>query len=108
MKKNEREKIIKLEKLFVWHPYTEMQEYQGIDPLVIERAKGVHLFDFDGNVYLDGNASWWPSVLGHAHPRLVEALKKQADELCHTALAGITHRAAAELAEALCKVAPQG
>lgn len=108
MKKQEREKIVALDKRYVWHPYTAMQEYRDSDPLVIERAQGAQLFDFDGKVYLDGNSSWWVSTLGHAHPRLIAALKKQADELCHVSLAGVTHRNAAELGEALCKIAPPG
>ena len=86
-----------------------MQEWreQG-RPLVIERAAGSRLFDADGRCYLDANASWWTSTLGHGHPRLVAALRSQAETLCHTALAGIAHAPAAELAEALCQVAPAG
>ncbi len=108
MKKEQREKIVALDKRYVWHPYTSMQDYQETDPLVIEHAQGARLFDFDGHVYLDGNSSWWVSTLGHAHPRLVAALKRQADELCHVSLAGVTHRNAAELGEALCRIAPPG
>lgn len=108
MKQNDRARIVRLDKRYVWHPYTAMQEYASIDPLVIQRAQGARLFDFDGREYLDGNSSWWVSTLGHAHPRLVAALQKQAEELCHVSLAGVTHRAAAELGEALCQVAPNG
>ncbi len=108
MKQNDRKRIVHLDKRYVWHPYTAMQEYVRIDPLVIERAQGAKLFDFDGREYLDGNSSWWVSTLGHAHPRLVEALQKQVRELCHVSLAGVTHRAAAELGAALCQIAPRG
>lgn len=105
----ERARIIDLDKRRVWHPYTPMEEYRrAVEPLVIERAAGARLVDADGREYLDGNASWWVATLGHNHPRLVAALKRQADRLCHTALAGITHAPAAELAEALCAVAPEG
>ncbi len=104
----ERARIVALDKRFIWHPYTAMEDYQTIDPFVIERAEGSRLFDMDGKAYLDGNASWWVSTLGHCHPRLVAALKNQADILCHTALAGITHRPAAQLAEALVAAAPKG
>ncbi len=86
-----------------------MQEWRDHgDPLVIERAQGPHLFEADGSRYLDANASWWSSSLGHAHPRLLEALRRQSESLCHAALGGITHAPAAELAEALCRVAPAG
>lgn len=109
MAQDRRDRIVALDKRYVWHPYTPMGPYiAGTDPLVIERAEGVYLYDVDGRRYLDANASWWTSSLGHRHPRLVAALKRQADQLCHTALAGITHEPAAELAEALVKVAPPG
>jgi len=104
-----RSRIVALDKRRVWHPYTEMSGYRGgPDPLVIVRAEGSRLFDADGRAYLDGNASWWSSTLGHAHPRLLAALRRQSESLAHTALAGITHGPAAELAEALCRVAPAG
>lgn len=105
----ERERIVELDKRLVWHPYTPMRQYRDeADPLVVVRAEGARLHDTDGRSYLDANASWWVAALGHRHPRLVAALKRQADVLCHTALAGITHAPAAELAEALVEVAPAG
>ncbi|NNL66194.1 MAG: adenosylmethionine--8-amino-7-oxononanoate transaminase [Myxococcales bacterium] len=86
-----------------------MDDYRKrIDPIVVKRARGVRLFDVDGRSYIDGNASWWTSTLGHNHPRVVEALKTQADRLCHAALAGITHAPAAELAARLARIAPDG
>jgi adenosylmethionine-8-amino-7-oxononanoate aminotransferase len=104
-----RSRIVALDKARVWHPYTEMSGYRdGPDPLVIVRAEGSRLFDADGRGYLDGNASWWSSTLGHAHPRLLAALRRQSETLGHTALAGITHGPAAALGEALCRVAPAG
>jgi adenosylmethionine-8-amino-7-oxononanoate aminotransferase len=104
-----RERIVALDKQRVWHPYTEMQRYrERVEPLVITRAEGSRLYDLDGRCYLDGNASWWTATLGHGHPRLVEALRRQAGTLCHTALAGIAHQHASELAEAICGVAPEG
>jgi len=104
-----RDRIVELDKRRVWHPYTEMDQYRAkVDPLVVVEASGARLVDADGRTYLDGNASWWTATLGHNHPRLVAALKVQADRLCHTALAGIAHAPAAELAEALCAAAPAG
>jgi adenosylmethionine---8-amino-7-oxononanoate aminotransferase len=104
-----REEIVLLDKKHVWHPYTEMGSYvDATDPLVIVSADGSRLYDADGRSYIDGNASWWVAALGHAHPRLVRALRRQSEELGHCALAGITHPGAALLAEALCAVAPRG
>lgn len=104
-----RERIIELDKQYVWHPYTPMAEYIAeTNPLVIERAQGSRLYDVDGRSYLDGNASWWTAVLGHNHPRLVSALRRQSETLCHAALAGITHEPAATLAQKLARAAPRG
>src|SRR5450432_1456705 len=109
MKALSREQIVALDKAHVWHPYTAMDEYIAeTNPLVVARASGSRLFDADGRAYLDGNASWYCSALGHNHPRLVRALTAQAERLCHTALAGITHEAAALLARNLVQVAPAG
>jgi len=106
---DERSRIVALDKRRIWHPYTAMEDYRArVDPLVVARAQGPWLFDLDGHRYLDGNASWWVCSLGHNHPRLVAALQRQADVLCHSSLAGATHEAAAELSEALCQVAPRG
>ena len=109
MKALSREQVILLDKAHVWHPYTAMDEYIAeTNPLVVARASGCRLFDSDGRSYLDGNASWWCCALGHNHPRLVGALKAQADRLSHTALAGMTHEPAALLAKNLVGVAPKG
>jgi len=105
----EREQIVALDKECLWHPYTAMDDYRRrTDPIVVARAEGVRLFDVDGRCYIDANASWWTSTLGHNHPRVVAALKAQADALCHAPLAGITHAPAAELAARLARAAPVG
>jgi adenosylmethionine-8-amino-7-oxononanoate aminotransferase len=105
----DRERIVDLDKARIWHPYTPMDAYrQEVDPIVVDRAAGPFLFDVDGRRYIDANASWWVASLGHDHPRLVEALRRQAGRNCHSALAGMTHAPAAELAERLCQAAPPG
>ena len=46
----------------------------GGQPLFIARGEGPYLFDIDGNRYLDYVASWGPLILGHCHPRVLEAV----------------------------------
>jgi glutamate-1-semialdehyde 2,1-aminomutase len=48
----------------------------GGSPLFIERGEGAYLVDVDGNRYVDYVLSWGPLILGHAHPRVVAALKR--------------------------------
>lgn len=52
----------------------------GGNPLFITRAKGSKIYDVDGNVYIDYVLSWGPMILGHAHPRIVNALKAAAEK----------------------------
>ena len=104
-----RASLVSADKRHVWHPYTPMQRYiDDVEPLVIERAEGAHIHDVDGRAFIDANSSWWVAALGHRHPRLVAALQRQSEQLCHVALAGITHEPAARLAEELCQIAPAG
>ena len=42
-------------------------------PVVMDRGQGAYLFDIDGNRYLDFIGSWGPMILGHSHPKVVEA-----------------------------------
>jgi glutamate-1-semialdehyde 2,1-aminomutase len=48
----------------------------GVPPSFIDRAKGSKIFDVDGNEHIDYVGSWGPMILGHAHPKIVAALKK--------------------------------
>jgi glutamate-1-semialdehyde 2,1-aminomutase len=52
----------------------------GGNPLFIEKAKGPRIYDVDGNSYLDYVLSWGPMILGHAHPRVVKALKNAVEK----------------------------
>src|SRR5512137_313318 len=52
----------------------------GIPPAFIDRGKGSKVWDVDGNEYVDYVGSWGPMILGHAHPKVVEALKKTASK----------------------------
>ena len=47
----------------------------GLNPVFIDRAKGSKIYDVDGNEYIDYVGSWGPMILGHQHPKVVEALK---------------------------------
>ncbi len=107
--KRTRDAIVELDKRYVWHPFTAMGRYRAsTDPIVAVRAEGSRIFDANGRSYLDANSSWWSALLGHRHPRIVEALRRQTEELCHVSLAGVTHETAAVLAEQLVALAPSG
>src|ERR1039458_3665848 len=48
----------------------------GGQPIFIARGQGSHLFDVDGNEYIDYVGSWGPLLLGHRHPEILAALEK--------------------------------
>jgi glutamate-1-semialdehyde 2,1-aminomutase len=51
----------------------------GGNPIFFEKAKGAYLYDADGNEYIDFIGSWGPMIMGHSHPKIVEAIKTQAE-----------------------------
>ena len=89
-----------------WHPFTRHQT--APKPLEVVRAQKATLELSDGRYLLDAIASWWACLLGHAHPRLVEVIARQAAQLDHVLFAGCTHEPAARLASELVNITPQG
>jgi adenosylmethionine---8-amino-7-oxononanoate aminotransferase len=92
----------------LWHPFTPQADWAASEPLIIERAEGVYLFDTDGRRYLDGVSSLWCNVHGHRHPALDAAVRAQLDRVAHTTLLGVSHPSAIELARRLVDRAPDG
>jgi glutamate-1-semialdehyde 2,1-aminomutase len=75
----------------------------GMTPLFVQRAKGSRLWDADGNEYVDYVGSWGPLILGHAHPQVLEAVRKVSES-------GTSFGAPTELeirlAETVCRMVP--
>jgi adenosylmethionine---8-amino-7-oxononanoate aminotransferase len=93
---------------FLWHPFTQMQEWEQEEPLIIERGKGCFLIDINGRKYLDGTSSIWVNLHGHRHPALDRAIKKQVDKIAHSTLLGLSNPPAIRLARELIRIAPKG
>ncbi|MGE0193642.1 MAG: adenosylmethionine--8-amino-7-oxononanoate transaminase [Planctomycetota bacterium] len=90
----------------VWHPFTQMREYEDRDPIVIERGDGVWLGDIRGRRYLDGVASLWVNVLGHRDPHVDRAVRRQLGRVAHSTLLGLGNDAAAAAATRLLEHVP--
>ncbi len=104
---NERkERILQLDRQILWHPYTQMKDYEESDPLCVERGEGVFLFDMDGTRYYDTISSWWCILHGHNHPVIKNAIKKQLDHLEQVHFANTLHEPGVFLAEKLVKLLP--
>lgn len=93
---------------YVWHPFTQMKDWMGEAPLVIDRGEGVYLIDNKGRRYIDGVSSLWVTVHGHRNKELDEALKAQADKIAHSTMLGLSNTPAVELARKLIGIAPKG
>lgn len=104
----DREKLVEWDKSYLWHPFTQMQDWLSEDPVIIERGEGVYLIDIDGNRYLDGIASMWTNIHGHNHPELNASLKNQLDKIAHSTLLGYSNIPAIELARKLVEITPSG
>lgn len=90
----------------VWHPCSQMKDYEALPPIPIARAEGVWLEDVDGKRYIDGISSWWTNLFGHGHPHIRQAVAEQHATLDHVLLAGFTHAPAVRLAERLVDLTP--
>jgi len=96
------------DKRYVWHPFTQMRDWQAEDTPVIVAGEGSWLIDSDGKRYLDGVASMWTNVHGHCHPELNRALADQAAKIEHATLLGLSGEQSILLARRLIEIAPSG
>ena len=97
----DRKKTLEVDRRNIWHPFTQMKDFENTDPKVIVRGEGVKLFDADGNEYYDTISSWWVNTLGHCNKEISDAIKKQLDTLEHVNFSGFTHPYAAEFIDLL-------
>ena len=86
---------------YIWHPCSQMKDYETLPPIVIERGEGINIYDTNGKCYKDVISSWWCNLLGHCNPRINAAVKKQIDELEHVIFANFSHKPAITLCHEL-------
>ncbi len=96
------------DRLYVWHPFTQMRDWELDAPIVIVGGEGSWLIDSDGNRWLDGVASMWANIHGHCRREINEAVKLQVDRLEHSTQLGLANDQAAILAKRLVEIAPPG
>lgn len=92
----------------IWHPCSQMKDYETLPFIPIKSGKGAYLTDFDNNVYLDCISSWWVNIFGHSNPYINEKIKEQLETLEHVIFAGFTHESGIRLAERLVALTPKG
>ncbi len=102
------EQLRQWDKRHVWHPFTQMQDWERDEQVIIVKGEGCWLIDTDGTRYLDGVASMWTNVHGHCRRELNEALKEQVDRLEHSTLLGLGSEQSIILAARLAEITPPG
>jgi adenosylmethionine-8-amino-7-oxononanoate aminotransferase len=93
---------------YLWHPFTQMREWEEETPVIVESGKGPFLIDTEGRRYLDGVSSLWVNVHGHRHPALDAAVRRQLGRIAHSTFLGLTNPPAILLARELVRLAPPG
>jgi len=99
-------KYVEKDLKYIWHPCSQMKDYEELNPIVIEKGEGVWLYDINGKKYLDCISSWWTNTLGHSNKRINEAIKKQIDNIEHVIFANFSNKPTIELAEKLVEITP--
>ena len=84
---------------YIWHPCSQMKDYEYLPLIPIKSGSGVYLNDFDGNRYIDAISSWWVNLFGHSNPYINSKIKEQLESLEHVIFAGFTHKPAIELSK---------
>jgi len=92
--------LIKKDETFV------SQSYVRFYPLVIESGKGCIVRDIDGNEYIDFNSGLVCLNVGHCHPKVVDAVKKQSEKFLSYSNTDFYYRPVVDLAEKLCEITP--
>jgi len=90
----------------LWHPCSQMKDYETFKPLIVTGAHQSYLHLADGRKVIDAISSWWCKSLGHQHPRLKRALLAQMEKFEHVLLANTTNEIIVELSERLARLMP--
>ena len=100
--------IVEKDLRYIWHPCSQMKDYEELPPILIDHGKGAYLYDKDGREYIDIISSWWANLFGHCNPKINEGIKAQLAKLEHVIFANFTHEPAIALCEQLSEILPKG
>jgi len=87
------------------YTFFSWSKQSGINPVNVKTAKGVYFYDHAGQKYIDFSSQLMNANIGHGHPKVIEAIKKQAEELCFVTCSMATD-IRGELGEKLAQITP--
>ena len=90
----------------LWHPCSQMKDYEQFPPLEIVSAQASMLNLADGRPLIDAISSWWCKSFGHRNPVILEAIQGQMNLFEHVILANTTNETIVSLSEKLCSLGP--
>lgn len=90
----------------IWHPCSQMKDYELFKPLIIKRASGSYFELENGQKIIDAISSWWCKSLGHQHPALSAALIQQMKQFEHVIFANTTSEVLVRLSKILGSLIP--
>lgn len=97
--------MAQLDHQFLWHPFTQMQDWLKTEPIVLTGGRGSVLYSADGRRFLDANSSIWTNLHGHRNPVIDAAIRRQLKQVAHTSALGFASGPASELAADLIDLA---
>jgi adenosylmethionine---8-amino-7-oxononanoate aminotransferase len=96
-----RRHLEEADKQYVWHPFTQMQDWIKETPVIIEAGEDCFLVDVNGKRYIDGVSSLWVNIFGHRKKEIDSAITAQLGKIAHSTMLGLSSVPAIELAERL-------
>ena len=88
----------------LWHPCTQMKDFEQCPPINIAKTQGSYIYSADGQKFFDATSSWWCKSLGHRHPKIVSSLKKQLDQYEHTIFANTINEQINSFSKRICEI----
>ena len=98
---DENKYIEESDKKYIWHPFTQMKDWEQERQIIIVEGRDCFIKDIYGRWYLDGVSSLWVNIHGHRKKEIDEAIKGQLDRIAHSTMLGLSNVPAIRLAERL-------
>jgi adenosylmethionine-8-amino-7-oxononanoate aminotransferase len=102
----EQRRLEELDKRYIWHPFTQMKDWEREKTIIVASGSGSYIEDVEGNRYLDGVSSLWVNIHGHRKKEIDDAIREQLDRISHCTMLGLSNVQAIRLAERLIKMMP--